>query len=82
MISPLTSGLMLTCTTGWILPLATTMSVRLWRATFSVCTVMTGSRFLKTATSVSATSTSPMTEKMMIFRRFLGFAMMFGIKTR
>ena len=41
----------------------------------SVWTVMAGSRFLKTATSTSATSTSPMTEKMMIFRRFLGFAM-------
>ena len=51
MISPLTSGLMVTWTTGWILPLATTMLVRLWRATFSVWTVMTGSRFLKTANS-------------------------------
>ena len=45
MISPLTSGLMVTWTTGWILPLATTMLVRLWRATFSVWTVMTGRFF-------------------------------------
>ena len=38
MISPLTSGLMVTWTTGWILPLAMTMLVRLWRATSSVWT--------------------------------------------
>src|SRR5208337_3223435 len=36
---------------------------------------MTGSFLWRTATSVSATSTTPITEKMTIFLRFFGFAM-------
>ena len=77
MISPLTSGLMVTWTTGWILPLAMTMLVRLWRATFSVWTVMTGSLFSEDGHQRQRRrAPAPMTEKMMIFRRFLGFAMM------
>src|SRR5688572_4110488 len=45
MISPLTSGLIITCRTGWILPFATTISVMLRRVTFSVLTVTIGSFF-------------------------------------
>src|SRR5688572_12933294 len=45
MISPLTSGLIITCRTGWILPFATTISVMLRRVTFSVWTVTIGSFF-------------------------------------
>ena len=65
---------MATWMTGWIFPLATTMLVRLWRDTFSVWTVMSGSRFLNIAASVKPASTKPITEKMMIFLRFLGLA--------
>ena len=77
MISPLTSGLIFTWRTGWIFPLATTISVRFRRVTFSVWMVITGSRFLKIATTVNPASTRPMAEKMMILRRFLFFG--FGI---
>src|SRR6266404_8836506 len=45
------------------------------RLTFSVWTVMTGSRFRKIATRVSPTNASPMVEKTMIFRRFLDFGL-------
>src|SRR5437773_4667175 len=44
------------------------------RATFSVCTVMTASRLLRIAPMVKATSARPITEKTMVFLRFLDFA--------
>src|SRR6266498_3654437 len=61
-----------------------TISVIFRRATFSVWTVITGSRLRKIAASVKPTSARPMAEKTMIFRRFLllGFGIGSSSKTR
>src|SRR5436190_890475 len=75
MISPATSGLITTWTTGWILPLASTTSVRLRRATFSVWTAMTTSRLRSVAPAIKPSTTTPMTEKTMIFLRLDDLAM-------
>src|SRR5688572_18873815 len=79
MISPLTSGLIITCRTGWILPFATTISVMLRRVTFSVWTVTTGSFFRKKkyhALPPPPASSRTITSQSQPRPFFLGFAML------
>src|SRR6185437_2276338 len=73
-ISPATSGLMAIWVTGWILPLATTISVMLCRDIFSVCTVMGGFLpWINTAATTRSTTTPTMMNRVSLppFLRFL-----------
>ena len=74
-ISPLTSGEICACTSGWILPVAVTTCVSVLAVTFSTFTARTGSFLLpRNTTSPRATSTTTIAEMIIsFFRDFFPF---------
>ena len=79
MISPETSGLILTWSTGSILPLATTTSVMLRRATFSLAMAIGGVLLTNLLATTPATMSRPRIEKRMIFLSLLLLLLLFAI---